>query len=645
MGKTEWIVDSGASSHMTSVREKFVSMKELKTPARITIADDKKIDAVAMGTVGKSHLGAEKDVVAQFSKDKCVFRYVDATVMGAKRCGNVYKLKTVGYEVCHAATISRKAPWAVVHARLGHIPFKRCEQLLTMADGVPRIADAPSDHMCTGCCMGKMREDNFSRNPEKTVKSAGVLVLIHSDVMIPMQTKTPESGSLGEVQNVQGRHGKRYRAQDQAHPLGQRREYTCRLFKEYLSKQGIRHEKTVPHTPQQNRLAERMNRSLVGMARCMLYHVGIDKKWWAEAVNTLPWIINRIPNTVTVKTPYEIVYQKKPQLKNLKVFGALGYGHIPDEKRRKIDAKAFKCHFLGYEDGVKGYRVLNVATGQVKIVRTVKFIEATSTGDFMTEVEGDDKDGDEDVAAADATAPSRGQTQTVTIFNDEVVPLQHEVTTETAIVPALSHSMITRSRTRYIEETTDPEEAEGRKRQIVAPSAIGTKRQKMSQARVKSSDELLAIEGGQLMAATEEVPKTYAEATTRQDQDELKKAIARTGRSVQGAEGYSQRHGIDYEETFSPVAYLNSVRAMLAKCGADGMEIEQCNVDTAFLYGKLEEEIYMELPEGLREILDLAEAEGEDDVVCMLLQSLYGLKQASLVWNETIDKHLKSMGF
>ncbi|KAE8952811.1 hypothetical protein PR001_g33136, partial [Phytophthora rubi] len=92
-----------------------------------------------------------------------------------------------------------------------------------------------------------------------------------------------------------------------------------------------------------------------------------------------------IPNTVTVKTPFEIVYQKKPQLKNLKVFGALGYGHIPDEKRRKLDAKAFKCRFLGYEDGVKGYRVLNVETGQVKIVRTVKFMETTSTGDFMTE--------------------------------------------------------------------------------------------------------------------------------------------------------------------------------------------------------------------------------------------------------------------
>ncbi|KAE8957885.1 hypothetical protein PR001_g31221 [Phytophthora rubi] len=213
-----------------------------------------------------------------------------------------------------------------------------------------------------------------------------------------------------DMENATGRKIKRIRSDNGG-------EYTGRLFKEYLSKQGIRHEKTVPYTPQQNGLAERMNRSLVEMARYMLYHEGIDKKW--------------IPNTVTVKTPYEIVYQKKPQLKNLKVFGALGYGYIPGEKRSELDAKTFKCRSLGYEDGVKGYRVLDVVTGQVKIVRTVKFMEMTSTGDFMTEVEGDDKDGDEDVAAPHAIAPSRGQTRTLTIFNDEVVPLQHDVTTET----------------------------------------------------------------------------------------------------------------------------------------------------------------------------------------------------------------------
>ncbi|KAE8912069.1 hypothetical protein PF010_g17752 [Phytophthora fragariae] len=167
--------------------------------------------------------------------------------------------------------------------------------------------------------------------------------------------------------------------------------------------------------------------------------------------------------------PYEIVYQKKPQLKNLKVFGALGYGYIPNEKRRKLDAKAVKCRFLGHKNRVKGCRVLNLATGHVKIVRTVKFMEITSTGDFMTEVEGDDKDGDEDVAAPRATVSSRGQTQTLTICNDEMVPLQHEVTTDTAIVPAPSHSRITRSRTRHIEETTDPEEKDARSRLSLPP--------------------------------------------------------------------------------------------------------------------------------------------------------------------------------
>ncbi|KAG4223775.1 hypothetical protein PC116_g27763 [Phytophthora cactorum] len=68
---------------------------------------------------------------------------------------------------------------------------------------------------------------------------------------------------------------------------------------------------------------------------------------------------------------------------------------------------------------------------------------------------------------------------------------------------------------------------------------------------------------------------------------------------------------------YAPVAYLNSIRAKLAKCAADGFEIEQCDVDTTFLYGKLNEEIYIELPEGLSELLALAEAEGEDDVVCL----------------------------
>ncbi|KAG2869691.1 hypothetical protein PC129_g24553 [Phytophthora cactorum] len=105
---------------------------------------------------------------------------------------------------------------------------------------------------------------------------------------------------------------------------------------EYLNRSGIKHEKPEPR----------------GEGRCVLYHKCIEKKWWTEAVSTAAWIINRMSNSVTAKTSYEFVYCTKPQLKNIKVFGALGYANIPDEKRRKLDAKAFKCRFMGYEDGV-----------------------------------------------------------------------------------------------------------------------------------------------------------------------------------------------------------------------------------------------------------------------------------------------------
>ncbi|GMF29878.1 unnamed protein product [Phytophthora fragariaefolia] len=197
--------------------------------------------------------------------------------------------------------------------------------------------------------------------------------------------------------------------------------------------------------------------------------------------------------------------------------------------------------------------------------------------------------------------------------------------------------MITRSRARHIDETTNPEDGGARKKQVVAPSEIRTKRQNVDQARAKVDDEQLIIEGGMLMAATEEVSRSYNEATTctsdnraqwkaaiecelkslmtnktwklaprpkhqraigcrwvfELKRDETERIVRHKARLV--AKGYSQRHGIDYEETYSPVASLNSIRVSFAKFCEDGAIIEQCDVDTAFLYGELDEEVYMEL--------------------------------------------------
>ncbi|POM77419.1 Integrase catalytic core protein [Phytophthora palmivora] len=381
------------------------------------------------------------------------------------------------------------------------------------------------------------------------------------------------------LENATGHRVKRLRSDNGG-------EYTGRQSKGYLNHCGIKHEKTVPYKPQQNGLSERMNRSLVEMARCMLYHESVDKKWWAEAVNTAAWNINRIPNLVTIKTPYEIVYKTKPQLQNLKVFGALGYGHIA---ARSAESSMRSHSTVDSWDtrGVKGYRVMNAATGEVKIARIVKFMETSTSGHLMVRQEAADVE-------TFASVPARGG--------------QRSADTQ-QIVPAIT-------------EYGD-----------VIPLQLDTI------VEAKEWKKAIASELGSLTANK---TWTLVPRPTRQrpigcrwvfalKRNENGEVIRHKARLV--AKGYSQRHGIDYEETYAPVAYLNLIRTKLAMCCAERYEIEQCDVDTAFLYGKLEEEIYMELPEGLQELLSLADTEGEGDVVCLLLQSLYGLKQASRVWN------------
>ncbi|KAK0577227.1 hypothetical protein LWI29_029806 [Acer saccharum] len=102
------------------------------------------------------------------------------------------------------------------------------------------------------------------------------------------------------------------------------------------------------------------------------------------------------------------------------------------------------------------------------------------------------------------------------------------------------------------------------------------------------------------------------------------------------AKGYTQKEGIDYEETFSPVAMLKSIRILLSIAASLDLEIWQMDVKTAFLNGSLDESIYMMQPEGFIE-------KGQVDKVCKLQKSIYGLKQASRSWNIRFDQAVKGV--
>ena len=99
-------------------------------------------------------------------------------------------------------------------------------------------------------------------------------------------------------------------------------EYVSKEFENYLMSKGIHHELTTPYTPQQNGVAERMNRSLMESARAMLFHACLPNTYWAEAVATAAYTRNRL-HTSAVKdqmTPYERWHNRKPDLKHMRVF-------------------------------------------------------------------------------------------------------------------------------------------------------------------------------------------------------------------------------------------------------------------------------------------------------------------------------------
>lgn len=104
------------------------------------------------------------------------------------------------------------------------------------------------------------------------------------------------------------------------------------------------------------------------------------------------------------------------------------------------------------------------------------------------------------------------------------------------------------------------------------------------------------------------------------------------------AQGYSQKYGLDYEETFSPVVRFESIRSIIALGVQHKLQLYQMDVSTAFLNGVLTEEVYMRQPEGFVE-------KGKGNLVCRLNRSIYGLKPSPCCWNHALDGQLRKMKF
>ena len=153
-------------------------------------------------------------------------------------------------------------------------------------------------------------------------------------------------------------------------------KYTSEKFNKFSEDAGIEHQLTAPYTPQQNGVVERKNRTIMEMARCLLHDKGLPKKFWAEAVNTAVFLLNRLPTkALQKKTPLEAWYGYKPKLFNLKIFGCLCFSYIHQVKRDKLDKKAEPEIFVSYSSTSKAYKIYSPQSNKVIVSRDVQFFE------------------------------------------------------------------------------------------------------------------------------------------------------------------------------------------------------------------------------------------------------------------------------
>ncbi|KAL1204528.1 Retrovirus-related Pol polyprotein from transposon TNT 1-94 [Cardamine amara subsp. amara] len=156
-------------------------------------------------------------------------------------------------------------------------------------------------------------------------------------------------------------------------------EYTSNTFKAHLANHGILHQTSCPYTPQQNGVAERKNRHLMEVARSMMFHKNMPRRFWGDAVMTACYLINRTPTKVLNDiSPYEVLNKTKPHINHLRVFGCVCFVLVPGDQRNKLDAKSTRSVFIGYSTTQKGYRCYDPSTKRIMTSRDVKFLEDQS---------------------------------------------------------------------------------------------------------------------------------------------------------------------------------------------------------------------------------------------------------------------------
>jgi transposase InsO family protein len=383
-------------------------------------------------------------------------------------------------------------------------------------------------------------------------------------------------------------------------------------FKPIIEELGIRHDPTAPFSPQSNGKAERLNRTLETFARAMLYQANMPKSFWAEAMSTAAYLINRLPSeAINDEIPYEKWHQKQlpiSDLRALKPFGCIVHIHVPKERQKassKVDTQSTTGCFVGYTNTNTMWRVWDFERKVFVNSRDLIFFET----EFPKASDFDEPPAD----PYDRSTPSPPP---------EPRPIFDEIVVQPP--PAL------RAFKTYgnFQPDNDPPSFTDAMRRPDAKLWWDAFCDEIKAVIARKTWTLVRLPPGRRALPLRWVCKKKYDATNVFEKYK--------GRIV--VKGFAQEAELDFDETFAPVIRIDSVRSLFAICAANDLRIVQVDCKNAFLHSRSDFEIYVQQPEGFVDA-------NHPELVLLLNKALYGLKQASRLWYLFLSEIIVGMGF
>ncbi|RVW93875.1 Retrovirus-related Pol polyprotein from transposon TNT 1-94 [Vitis vinifera] len=384
-GMRPWIVDTGASDHMTGDAAILQNYKPSNGHSSVHIADGSKSKIAGTGSIkltkdlyldsvlhvpnldcnllSISKLAHDLQCVTKFYPNLCVFQDLKSGKMigSAELCSGLYLLSCGQFsnQVSQASCVQSQI----------------CKHTRTV---YPQIPYKPST------VFSLVHSDVWGPSRIKNISGTRWFVTFVDDhtrvTWVFLMKEKSEVGHIFQTFNLMVQN--QFNSKIQVLKSDNAKEYFTSSLSTYFQNHGIIHISSCVDTPQQNGVAERKNRHLLEVARCLMFSSNVSNYFWGEAILTATYLINRMPSRVlTFQSPRQLFLKQFPHTHAassdlpLKVFGCTAFVHVYPQNRSKFAPRANKCIFLGYSPTQKGYKCYSPTNKRFYTTMDVSFFE------------------------------------------------------------------------------------------------------------------------------------------------------------------------------------------------------------------------------------------------------------------------------